>query len=120
MGAVLFDGVRVFAFRPKWYDVPTIIVCITPFFSSITNGLGVYDGLSQVFGACTTWGVPYLLARVYYSDVAGSRDLAFVILIGCLVYVPLCLIEVRLSPQLNLWLYGYHQHSFAQSKQRFG
>jgi hypothetical protein len=31
-----------------------------------------------------------------------------------LIYAPLCLIELRLSPQLSNWTYGYFPHSFAQ------
>ena len=32
-----------------------------------------------------------------------------------LVYVPFCLYEIRMSPQLHTLVYGFHQHSFAQN-----
>jgi O-antigen ligase len=35
--------------------------------------------------------------------------------VGGLVYSLLILVEVRLSPQLHRWIYGYHQHTFSQS-----
>ena len=37
------------------------------------------------------------------------------IFIGGLVYAPLCLIEMRLSPQLHRWIYGYMANAFAHS-----
>jgi hypothetical protein len=30
--------------------------------------------------------------------------------------MPLCWIEMKMSPQLHRWLYGYHQHAFNQQK----
>ena len=40
-------------------------------------------------------------------------------IVSGLVYVPFVLIEMRLSPQLHRWVYGYHQHLFEQTA-RFG
>jgi len=61
------------------------------------------------------WGLPYFIGRVYFMDVRGLKELAVGIFIGGLVYVPLCLYEIRMSPQLHNMVYGYHQHSFVQS-----
>jgi hypothetical protein len=61
-----------------------------------------------------TWGVPYYLGRVYFTDLGGLRDLAVGVVIGGVLYAPLCLWEVRMAPTLHHTLYGYHQHSFAQ------
>ena len=41
------------------------------------------------------------------------------ILIGALIYVPLCLFEIKMSPQLHKLVYGFQQHAFYQTK-RFG
>lgn len=119
LGALIFDLGRVLSFRPKWFDLPVLLLIVAPFMASITNDLGAYDGLSSVHRWLNIWVIPYFLARVYFSDLAGARDLAIIFVLGALVYVPLCLIEVRLSPQLNIWVYGYHQHEFAQSR-RYG
>ena len=40
-------------------------------------------------------------------------------MIGGLVYSIPMLIEIRFSPQLNMWIYGYYQHDFVQTI-RFG
>ncbi len=37
--------------------------CACPIASSLTNGLGLYDGLSASFGRFVMWGLPYLLGR---------------------------------------------------------
>ena len=52
------------------------------------------------------WGFPYLIGRVYFTDLDGLRELALGIAIGGLVYVPLCLFEIRCSPILETWVYG--------------
>ena len=52
------------------------------------------------------WGGHYLIGRVYFTDLDGARDLSLGILIGGLVYIPLCLFEIRFSPVLETWVYG--------------
>jgi hypothetical protein len=34
--------------------------------------------------------------------------------VGGLLYLPLCLFEMQMSPRLHSIVYGYHQHSFGQ------
>ena len=65
------------------------------------------------------WGLPYLFGRLYFSNLRSMWVLAVGIFLGGLVYVPFCLFEIRMSPQLHTWFYGFHQHSFNQSF-RFG
>ena len=49
------------------------------------------------------------------NDPASQRTLLISIFIGGLLYVPLCLFEIRMSPQLHKLVYGFHQHIFAQT-----
>jgi len=115
IGVALFDTRRLLAFRAVWADVPMAIWCICPIFSSLANDLGLHDGFTAVFYQTITWGVPYVLGRIYLNDLLGMYELAVAIFIGGLVYMPLCLLEIRLSPQLHTWVYGFHQHTFDQS-----
>lgn len=116
LGCFFFDQARLFSFRMRWFDWPMLIWCIVPFFASITNDLGVYDGISTSIAQVFIWGLPYLIGRVYFSDLEGLRELAIGMFVGGLVYVPLCLIEIKMSPQLHNWVYGYHPHKdFAQT-----
>lgn len=115
IATILFDPRRLMTYRFHWIDIPIIVWCVAPFMSSVTNGLGAYDGASAVLNAVIAWGLPYFLGRVYFSDLAGAKILCSAILIGGLIYIPLCLYEVRMSPQLHRMVYGYHQHHFIQT-----
>lgn len=104
---VLFDFGRLMRFRPRWFDVPVIVMVVGAFLTSVVNGLGAYDGMSQALNTATMWGMPYLVGRLYFSDMDGARELAIGIVIGAVIYVPLCLWEIRMSPQLHAWVYGF-------------
>jgi hypothetical protein len=114
-GAAIFDNKRILSFRPRLFDIPMIIWCLCPFVSAVVNDLGVYDGLSAIFVQTTTWGLPYIIGRLYFSDLEGLKEFAIGIFIGGLLYVPLCLYEIRMSPQLHYKFYGFFQHSFNQT-----
>ena len=115
LGVLLFDSTRVSEFRLHWLDLPMIIWCLVPFISSVTNGLGAYDGASAVLKTLVTWGLPYLIGRLYFRTTDDLRELAIGFFIGGLLYVPFCLYEIKMSPQLHRMVYGYHV-SFANSK----
>jgi hypothetical protein len=115
VATLLFEPNRVLAFRPKWIDLPMAVLCLCPIASSLTNGLGLYDGMSEANGQFLRWGLPYFIGRVYFTDYQAMRELAFGIFVGGLVYLPLCWIEMRISPQLHRMVYGYHQHGFMQT-----
>jgi hypothetical protein len=104
---------REFKFSPA--DLPMLLWCISPFFSSLFNDLGVYDGLSLSMYQSITWGVPYYIARIYFNDAAGLKILAMAIFVGALIYIPFCGFELIMSPQLHRMLYGFHQHNFLQT-----
>jgi hypothetical protein len=107
LGSALFDPGRLAALRPRWFDVPILTWCLVPMASSLTNGLGPYDGLSMSLQQTINWGLPYLLGRAYFQALDDLRELALGIVIGGLLYVPLCLFEIRMSPQLNRMIYGF-------------
>jgi hypothetical protein len=77
------------------------------------SAMRAYDLGSMVMGLAVTL-IPFFLARRYLAAADSQRWLLMAFAIGGLLYAPLMLIEVRLSPQLNVWLYGYFPHSFAQ------
>lgn len=114
MGAALFDTDRLLSFRPRWVDIPVFIYCLSPAVSSYLNNLGLYDGASEIVRQFIIWGLPYMIGRVYFNDLESLRELAISLFLGGLVYVPFCWLEVRLSPQLHVWMYGFRQHAFIQ------
>jgi hypothetical protein len=60
------------------------------------------------------WGVPYVLGRVYFGDLVGLRGLAVWVFTAGVLYVPFCLFECAISPQLHFMTYGFYQHDFTQ------
>lgn len=112
----VFDSERFRSFKFGWVDIPMLIWCICPLPTSLSNGLGPYDGLSISLAQTVLWGFPYFLGRIYLADLAGLRQMAIGIFAGGLVYVPLCLFEIRFSPQLHRIFYGGAAYAdFSQS-----
>lgn len=107
LAVIVFDGQRLSSFRPRWFDLPMLVWIIVPFIASVVNGRGMYDGGSRMLSAILFWGIPYLIGRTYFTDLIAIRELAIGLFIAGLVYMPLCLWEIRMSPQLHRHLYGF-------------
>lgn len=114
LAIVVFDAKRLQRVRFGLVDLPITIYCLTPAISSLTNGLGWYDAATAVLAKLMLWGLPYLTGRLYCSSAEGRERLARALLAGGLIYAPLCLWEIRMSPQLHALIYGYHQHDWTQ------
>ena len=106
LGAALFDPSRFLSFRPRWLDLPMCLWCLMPFVSGMSNGFDLYDSFAATFRQTVNWGIPYFIGRLYISDSDGLLELALAVAIAGFVYVPLCLWESRMSPQLHYQLYG--------------
>lgn len=57
---------------------------------------------------------PFFMAYRYLATEKGMRELLLALAIGGLVYTLPGLVEIRLSPQTNVWIYGFFQHDFGQ------
>ncbi len=107
LSALLFDSRRILRFVPRWVDVPVVILCTSPLVTSLVNGLGLWDGTSGMLEKTVSWGLPYFIGRIYFNDSKSIRELAVGIFTGGLLYVPLCVFEMRMSPQLHKMIYGF-------------
>jgi tetratricopeptide (TPR) repeat protein len=105
-GTWFFAPYRLTAFRPRWFDIPVVGLCLWCIASSVHNDLGWYDGFSSMLGNIIYWGLPYLLGRCYFDDLEGLRELAMGIIIGGLVFALPCHFETKMSPMLLEYLYG--------------
>jgi O-antigen ligase len=118
IGVLLFDTQRVLRYRFSWVDLPMIVWCLASIPSALLNTtpLGatspLYDGISGVVKDALTWGVPYFIGRIYFNDFQSIRELAIAIFVGGLIYAPLCLFELRMSPCLHKLVYGFHPSEF--------
>ncbi len=115
LSTAIFDVGRFRLFKFSWIDVPMVVWCICPFFSSMSNALGPYDGFSATLAQTVTWGIPYFLGRIYLNTLPALSNLAIGILIGGLLYMPFCLFESRMMVSVHEMLYGFNPSGFAMS-----
>lgn len=115
LATIIYDFNRFRSFKFSWVDLPMLSWCWCSLPSSVSNGLGIYDGLSMVLVQTVTWGIPYFLGRIYLNSLTGLNQLATGIFLGGIVYFPLCLFEIRMSPQLHRLVYGFSPFAFEQT-----
>lgn len=101
------DMGRITSFKFGWLDLPMLMWSFCPVVTSMTNDLGLYDGLATSLDQTMTWGMPYFLGRIYLGTLAGMRQMAIGIFVGGLIYVPFCLFQTRMSMNLHQQLYGF-------------
>jgi hypothetical protein len=100
---------------PSRLDIAVVsAVAISPIITSLSNGLGLYDGVSNSLRLVLIWGVFYRAGRLYFTDAASMRKLTLALVSGGLLYIPFILFEVRMSPQLSNMIYGFFPHEFLQ------
>ncbi|MEL6475844.1 MAG: hypothetical protein AAFR17_00840 [Pseudomonadota bacterium] len=101
------------------------LMLIGPFFTTYYNGDSFFAGPRPIKGTepfdAVAWAaesffliIPFLVARSFLAQVEHQREILMAILLAGLAYSLLILIEVRLSPQLHIKLYGFFPHSFMQ------
>jgi len=112
LGLLLFRSELLQRYRFHALDLFAMLWLIAPAISSLSNGLGAWDAASEFYGQVFRWGMPYFVGRVLIGSLDDVRECAIGILLAGLVAAPLCLIEIRLSPQLHRWTYGVHQAPF--------
>ena len=112
LGLVLVEGRAISEFRPKLLDVPMLVWLVVPFFSSVTNGLGVSDGLSEIYLRLMSWGIPYFAGRTLIRTPSDVRSAAIWVVLSGLIAVPLALWEIRMSPHLHETVYGFRVARF--------
>jgi hypothetical protein len=117
---LLFEPRRITSFRPHWLDAMMAVFCLAPIPSSVSNELGLWDGCSNVLRNSLAWGLPYLFGRMYFDTFDKVRTLAKAIFIGGLVYIPFCLVEMRMSPQFYSWVYGFRPRVATIHARRYG
>ncbi len=120
---------RIFP-RSNVVRILMLVFVLSPLATVLTNGEPVFFGrvglpalrLLEAFALMVQQAMlllPFVLAQNFLARRQDQRDLLMALLVLGLVYSLLMLIEIRLSPQLNIWIYGYFQHVFEQTV-RFG
>jgi len=111
----------------KLFVVILGLLLVTPFVTALSNsdpiiigdgvffipGLRIYDALS-IINSTVVMLIPFVLGWRFLTTEEDHAALLKVLALGGIAYCLPILIEVRLSPQLNTWIYGFFPHSFAQ------
>ena len=79
----------------------------------VRPGLSIRDAISMSVEILILL-TPLLLAWRYLNRPEHAKELCVALVAAGLCYTLLVLFEIRMSPQLNRWVYGYFQHSWLQ------
>lgn len=89
------------------------------FITNYIPGLSLRDLFSVIANQLIVL-LPFLMARQFLSSETGQREMLLALVVAGLAYSVPSLIEIRLSPQINIWVYGFFQHSFEQMMREGG
>jgi hypothetical protein len=78
----------------------------------ILPGVGWYDGISALLSQ-TILFLPFFVGRRFLHKAEDIETILRVLVLAALLYSLPMLFEVRFSPQLSNWIYGYFPSSFA-------
>jgi hypothetical protein len=112
------------------YGVGTVeLLCcafvVSPFITSNFNGdelrfgglvlpgVGTYDALSAAASQFIVL-LPFFLGRQFLRSASDNEDILRILALAGFAYSLPMLFELRMSPQLHVWTYGYFPHSFEQ------
>jgi len=102
-----------------------LIYIISPFITALLNsdpvitgpayikGMNSYDALSAVIRQFL-FVLPFLLGLQFFKSEKALEEILMVLAVAGLWYSIPMLFEMRMSPQLHVWVYGYFPHSFLQ------
>lgn len=114
IGTVLFHP-RIFdRFRLSKLDFLFVFGMLAAFITAYINGFGVRYGVSQMLDVLMSFALPIVLARIHLGTPASIKTFMITLVLLSCIYVPMSLLEFRMSPQIHTWVYGYFQHVFQQ------
>jgi hypothetical protein len=80
----------------------------------VLPGVGLYDAISAVEAAFISL-LPFFVARQFLWKSDTIKDMLRILVTAELFYTVPLLFEIRMSPQLHYWFYGYYPSDFIQS-----
>jgi hypothetical protein len=79
----------------------------------ILPGVGLYDGISALLSQLILF-LPFFVGRRFLHKAEDTETILRALVLAGLLYSLPMLLEVRLSPQLSSWIYGYFPSAFAK------
>ncbi len=110
---------------PVWIKVMLAMGVLSPVLTAMANTeplidgvsfrrpMGPYDGFTGAIAAAIDI-IPFILGYLVLSSPQALRAWLRALVLGALAYAPLMLLEIRVSPQINVWVYGFFAHDFGQ------
>jgi len=115
IGGGLSGGTKEYPLYLRPYDIPMLLWCfVVPMATSLSNNLGLYYGLSVILENYLGWGVFYWAGRRYFGKLDTLKSLTRALIIGGMLYIPLIFFEIRMSPRINVILYGFFAAEWRQ------
>jgi hypothetical protein len=85
----------------------------------VLPGVGAYDGLSAALSQFILL-IPFFLGRQFLRSSMDVQAVLSTLVIAGVAYSLLLLFEIRFSPQLHFWFYGYYPSDFIQEMREGG
>lgn len=108
IGVLLFDFNSIKRFRPAWPDVIPVVWCLSPFSAALAGRTSDPAPWIGALYLSASWGLPWLLGRLYFSTPDGLKQLARAVVLSAVIYLPICLIEGIWQPGVYGWIYEVH------------
>lgn len=101
--------------------VATVMTNADPIWFNVGGlpGLRLYDLISVGTNQLLTV-LPFFLGRQLLGKPDAHREFLVALSLAGLAYSLPMLVEIRLSPQINVWIYGFFQHDFLQMMRQGG
>ncbi|MFU8832817.1 MAG: hypothetical protein ACNA7J_11780, partial [Wenzhouxiangella sp.] len=111
--------------RTSIFTLLIIVALLSPFLTALTNsdtvvagprvmaGLTWYDAFSMSASAAIML-LPFMLGMRFMARPEEHRYLLWALVVAGVAYSFLVLFEVRMSPRLNIWIYGFFPHQWTQ------
>lgn len=87
---------------------------VVPIVAGDVQALRLYDSVAAVTNQLIAL-LPYFLARRYLATDAAMKAIFAAYVVAGLAYSLPMLLEMQVSPQMNIWVYGFFQHDFFQT-----
>lgn len=109
LGALLFDRATLRRLRPSWFDLPLLLWCAWPLLQALLfvdepRPGGALASL-YLFG---TWGLTWLVGRLYCAGNEGLQALARALALAGLACLPFALAEGLAGAQSYGWFFEPH------------
>ncbi|MEO8214806.1 MAG: hypothetical protein ABI560_16515 [Myxococcales bacterium] len=128
IGCLIFRSRSLARSRPwRGYDLFIVVHMLGLLGTSLTNqdpihygpvvlsGLSFYDFVNSALNVALYWWPSFYLGRSLYRTSRDLKTLFVIFAVAGLIYSFFLAIEMAMSPQLNRWVYGFHQTEFLQT-----